>query len=162
MVALFTAGTPLTAAEMNAVADGLLTGTFTPALTGMAIGTGGGAANTATYTYSGGILIVQGITLFGTSGATFPGATAAWDVPTLFTITGGQSAMPVGSASLNDATGSIYPSPLWYSDTNTVRFLVVTVSGANLIQSSPSTTTPFTWAAGDSISYHYAVRAVRV
>jgi hypothetical protein len=40
--------------------------------------------------------------------------------------------------------------------------LLVTVSGANLVQSSPSTTTPFTWASGDSISYHYAVRAVRV
>jgi hypothetical protein len=162
MADLFTAGNPFTAAQANAFADGLLTGTYTPTLTAMVIGTGGGATNSATYTYSGGILVVQGQTLFGTSGQTFPGATAAWDTPPAFTVAGGVSALPVGRASLIDANGSIYDAALWYSDTNTIRLLLVTVSGANLVQSSPSTTTPFTWASGDSISYHYAVRAVRV
>ena len=81
-------GTALTQAEID---SWFVSGTYTPTLTNMAIGTGGTAINTASFTFAGfpagGILCVEGKVVFGTAGQTFPGASnESISLPTGYTL----------------------------------------------------------------------------
>ena len=130
--------------------------TYTPTLSGMAIGTGGSAANTATYRVAYGILHVWGSVTFGTAGTTFPGATITVALPGSYTVSGYKSLMPVGRVIFNDAGVHYYGEAATVSNT-TVRFTVNNSSTTYTTQTATSTTVPFTWVAGDEILYSYSV-----
>lgn len=154
----FVAGEAFTAAQANFMNTGADSGTYTPTLVGMAIGTGGGATNTANFTFIGGLLCVQGQILFGTSGTTFPSTTSTVTLPTGYTLTTSRSLTPCGQVTWAD-TGVSYPGTCWHSSSTTIRFLVVNAAGTYSVDATPSSTIPFTWAAGDSVVYQFTVRA---
>ncbi len=114
--------------------------TYTPTLTGMAIGTGGSASNVMSYHRSDGCLDFQWAATFGTSGATFPTnptfslpvAMTDAEVGFLATYVDGGVARYAGIATSN-ALGSLF----------------LQVFGA--AYTGLTTTTPFTWGAGDHI-----------
>ena len=137
-------------------------GTFTPTLGNMAIGTGGGALNTASWTYTGGLLEVEGKVLFGTTAPTLPGASQETiALPPGFTLLNADTLTSlvcvVDLRSVGGGTlfkGSVYPA------SSTVLNLFWTqVSGTGLINAALAATAPFTWAAGDFIAYRYLCRA---
>ena len=151
------------------LASGWEDGTYTPTLSGMAIGTGGSAANSAAYAWSGdgigvGSLLVTGRLVFGSSGPTFPGATVTVTLPTGFqfdptnmnarSIVGGCMFIDAGSV---DCTGHL----VWASAT-TARLMVDQVGSTYAISAATSTTVPFTWVAGDGIEWSITARAVKV
>jgi hypothetical protein len=90
-------------------------GSYTPTLTNMDVGTGGSADNSARYTYAHGILNCSGTIVFGTSGTTFPGGSnEKIGLPSGFTITSGFGAsIPVGATRLRTSSnrvGMLYAS----------------------------------------------------
>lgn len=127
--------------------------TYTPTLVGMAVGTGGSAENTATYGFSGGTLTVSGNIVFGTTGTTFPASTITASLPSGFTASPVYSATAAGIASMTDASVGTYTGYCRLQSASTVRFVVSNTSGTYPTQVSTSTTVPFTWAAGDSITW---------
>lgn len=143
---------------------------FTPTLSGMAIGTGGSAANSARYAWHGGpdigdvgILLVEGFIVFGTTAPTFPGATITVAPPTGFNFPTPLSAeVPCGRCIFGASGVASYPGIVRHNTTTSVRFVVEQVGGAYPVAQVTGTTVPFTWAAGDFIAYQYEMRAVRV
>lgn len=136
------------------------TGTYTPTLAGMAIGTGGGASNTAAFGYAGGVLTVAGRIVFGTSGVTLPGAgDITVTVPSGFTMTSSVDvSTPIGDVSLG-AAGAISPGVCWWNTSTTVRFLALNSAGTYLAVAAPASTVPATWVNGDTIRYSFSVPA---
>jgi hypothetical protein len=143
-------------------------GSYTPTLTGMAIGTGGGATNTADWTFVGGpnvgdvgLMHIDWELIFGASGATFP------TTPTI--------ALPAGFNFVETSTAALPHGRVFLSDNNTaansryaeigptsVSTWRVTLGGISAGTSALTTTTPFTWAGGDSMRGSLRFRAVRV
>lgn len=145
-------------------------GSYTPTLTGMAIGTGGTPINTAYYTWIGGstagskgLLIMEGVVRFGTTGVTLPAATplgisfpAAYQlaqyVDSKHTIgqwtyvgAGGESHNVVNTASIN-----------------VLRLLADVISGAKRVPTATSSTVPGTWAINESIHWTVACMGAKV
>jgi len=135
------------------------TGTYTPTLSGMAIGTGGSAANTATFSFANGILSVIGFIQFGTSGVTLPGAGGNINVsvPSGFSMLGA-STTPIGQAMLT-AAATNYHGIAWINSATAVRFLALAAGATYLTPAATSATVPGTWANGDIIRYSFAVPA---
>lgn len=131
--------------------------TYTPTLAGMAIGTGGGATNTATFGFSGNTLTVVGSILFGTSGAIFPSAGITVTMPSGFTISPVFNLSIVGGVTFNDFGTTAFAGFARVETATTVRFVVASTSGAHLQQVATSTTVPFTWVPGDSIVWQAVV-----
>ena len=163
-----TAWTSLAYARLN-----VATGTFTPTLTGAAIGTGGTPLNTADYTFVGGPkvgdhgeMIVDGIIQFGTSGQTFPATTTTVTLPSGFEFSSAIAGIvpPVGAAQYVDSSSgnNAFYGVVTYASTTTVRFLTLNASSTYLNIDSTATTKPFTWDSNDQIVYRYAIRAKRV
>lgn len=128
-----------------------LPGSYTPTLAGMAIGTGGSAANTADWSFSGGTLTVSGVITFGTSGTTFPGAVITASLPAGFTATSA-AARPLGMCTFDDS-GTAHLGTVRGNTTTTVRFVALNAAGTYLTEVATSTTIPFTWGAGDQIRW---------
>lgn len=133
-------------------------GTYTPTLTGMVIGSGGSATNAADYVFIGGtetgnqgLMHVIGTVTFGSSGQTFPTAPTI-SIPSGFTnVSAASSSRPCGSwhavdigTGANNRIGPVFIS----IGGNLVRPLL---GGDDTQVALISTTTPFTWASGDSI-----------
>lgn len=154
----FVAGEAFTAAQANFMNTGADTGTYAPTLGGMAIGTGGSAANTASFNFIGGLLIVEGNIVFGTSGQTFPTAPTV-TLPTGYTVTTATVNRPCGVAALNDSGVGTFSGFCRVATSSTVQFTAEQSSGASGVVAAISTTNPMTWAAGDSIQYSFQVRA---
>lgn len=138
-------------------------GTYTPTLVGMAIGTGGSAANAAAWTYMGnadgnGELRIEGGIVFGTAGTTFPAATITASLPTGFTAisTDTQRLLVGQNEMLLGVTG--YVGPCRLESSTTVRFMVNNASATYLTIGSTSTLIPGTWAAGDALYWSVAIR----
>lgn len=158
---------------------------FQPTLSGMAVGTGGSTYNGAMYVFIGstvddsvGMLHQHGRVCFGTSGTTFP------TNPTIGLPSGFQlyASMPIdyddegdfdiGRAVFRKNGGSSYPGVISATGTSltAVRPLALPVTYSThtgtvtvyATRSSPTTTTPFTWAAGDFMTYEFWVPAQRV
>ena len=154
----FVAGEAFTAAQANTINTGADTGTYTPTLGGMAIGTGGSAANTASFNFIGGVLFVEGSVIFGTSGQTFPTAPTV-TLPTGYTVTTVTVNRPCGLSALNDAGVGTFSGECRVASSTTVQFVAEQSSATSGIVAAISTTSPMTWAAGDSILYEFWVRA---
>lgn len=133
--------------------------TYTPTLTGMVVGTGGSAANTARFGFSGGLLSVNGNIVFGTSGTTFPGSTITATLPAGFTASSTATLLlSVGTANLRDtAPGTSYEGLVRLQSSTSVRFVAYDASATYLTATATSTTVPFTWAAGDGIYWQATV-----
>lgn len=162
----------------NAIGDALnelgdrtctvLTGTYTPALGIIAIGTGGSALNIARYTFIGpaasgsrGILFMSGRIVFGTTGATFPGAggeVIALPAALVLDEAPSYALTPIGRATYG--IGSNYAGAIWWNTATTVRPVSETVSGTNLIFGDLTAAIPGTWVAGSTISYAYTCGAI--
>jgi hypothetical protein len=129
--------------------------TYTPTLSGMAIGSGGSATNTADWSFAGGTLTVRGTITFGTSGSTFPSTTSTMSLPAGFTATS-SSPRPVGSCVFDDA-GALFPGVVTVNSTTTVRLFALNAASTYLSQVTPSSTIPFTWAASDAIRWQATI-----
>jgi hypothetical protein len=144
------------------------TGTYTPTLTGMAIGTGG-SVNTGSWTFIGGpdvgdsgVLVWEWRLVFGTSGATFPTApTVALPAGYNFVAPSYAGLFPVGtcffeavSASANSRLGTVSPVSV-----STVRMFI---NGHSAGTGGVTTTTPFTWQVSDGMQGSFTARVVRV
>jgi len=145
-------------------------GTYTPTLTNMAIGTGGGATNTASYVFVGGAsvgdygqLTIHGRIVFGTSGATLPGASEeAASLPAGFNMSGPSGESPIGHAVLTDTGSARHFGYVTYVSASTVGFRAPFVSGTQIPVNTLAATTPYTWAVSDVIDYAVNVKVVRV
>ncbi len=157
----------------NAVADAInelaVTGTYTPTLSGMAVGTGGNAANIARYVFVGGnetgdigLMKARGLITFGTSGASFPSSDQIVTMPAGFQIYDWLLYNGVGTVNLVDAGTAAHVGTIRARSATTFQLERQLVSGANVLSSSMSTTTPFTWVAGDYMVWDIDVMAVRV
>lgn len=134
-------------------------GTYTPALTNMAIGTGGGAANTATWTYVFGTIRIEGTLTFGTAGTTFPAAAVeTFGAPSGFTFAT-VAATPVGLASIISA-GVITRGEVRIESGTTFRILSWNAAGASLTAVDLAAGVPGVWAAGDGFRYSFDAQVV--
>jgi len=154
----FVAGEAFTAAQANFINTGADTGTYTPTLTGMAIGTGGTPLNTASFCYIGGVLVVEGNIQFGTSGQTFPTAPTL-TLPSGYTMTTFFSARPIGNATFNDSGSGGFAGRVFAATSSTVAFNAENAAGTHSSLVALSTTVPYTWASNDGIYYEFVVRA---
>lgn len=133
--------------------------TYTPALTGMSIGSGGSAANSATWSFSGGELIITGEIVFGSSGATFPAATILANLPSGFTASPNPStALPVGQCHFNDVGANGAYGVTRLNSTTSVRFVPVDAAGTYATLVATSALIPFTWVAGDGIYWNATIQ----
>lgn len=133
---------------------------YTPTLTGIGVGAGGG--NVAHYTYIGtdtGLLVTHGLITFGSSGQTFPGASAeSVSLPSGFAMVDYHINRPCGQARYN--IGSNWIGSLWQQGDTDLRFVATTASGQWV---DPTASVPGSWAAGSSIDWHStALRVARV
>jgi hypothetical protein len=139
-----------------------LGGTYSPTLTNIAIGGGSGGANTALWSYSAGVLAVEGSLRFSNSGASVSGSPVV-TIPPGYTIADQSntfSARILGSAYFVDGGTSDSYGIVRINDATSVSINALTVSGSKLIRSGLSATVPFTWASTDEIKYGYTVAAV--
>lgn len=142
-------------------------GTYTPTLANMAIGTGGGAVNAASFTFTGppggiGLLTIEGNLKFGTAGATLPGAgVETFSLPTgyanvettsLHSNASSLSCRLIGAAV--NAKGIMRPE-----SASTLRPIVYQVAGANIIIADITAAIPGAWANGDEIWWKSVQRA---
>lgn len=154
----FVAGEAFTAAQANFMNTGADGGTYTPSLTGMAIGTGGTPLNTASFSFIGGVLVVEGRIQFGTSGQTFPTAPTV-SIPSGYTIATVVDGRPCGWAALGDSGVGTFAGRCVVKTSTTVNFVAENAASTHGIIVALSTTVPFTWASNDTILYEFTVRA---
>lgn len=147
-------------------------GTYTPTLGNMVVGTAG--TNTATYTYvgddTGGHLAIHGRILFGSAGQTFPGASSETvSLPTGFQIASdfADGLNVLGGICVIDADSTDFTGHLRWSSNTTLR-LVLEQDGAGVganniaIVDFTSGDPIATWAQGDGFDWHAWFPAVKV
>ena len=148
-------------------------GTYTPTLVNVAVGTGG--TNAASYRYVGqesttsgfrdGLLFLSGEIILGTSGFTVPSGSVTVSLPAGFQISPNYSSFMQGGQCTMFKGGSGMAGILRINSGTTLRILALTASGTTgLSHASPSATVPFNaaWAAGDGMEWQAVVGAVRV
>lgn len=150
----------------NAVADhvnGLVQrGTYTPAHSGINIGTGGGAGNVGYWQFVGGpnvgdygFLALMGSIVLGTTGFSVTSSLTplppgfAWD-PTP------DGSMPIGFAHLSDASNGA-ANVLW----NVAGWSATQVRFIGPAAGTLTSGAPFTWAANDVMRWSVPARAAR-
>jgi len=143
--------------------SGYRSGTYTPPLTNVVVGTGGLAANTAYWNFDGLFLTVSGYFTLGQSGASLTGI-PRFTFPAGFThfastgTPGGINTAPFGQATFYEDQGLTWVSRMCKgSVAGTVAALYYSISGGNILLANPSATAPFTWGANDSIHYEYSI-----
>ncbi len=152
----------LTQADIAAL---FTSGTYTPTLANLAIGTGGTPTNSAKWTFTGfpagGDLLVEGTIKFGTSGTTLPGASAETiSLPSGYSMIAAAGIFPMlGEVDYFDATaGLFYKGTIVSVTATTIGLYVPVVSGTVLVETALSATLPFAWAINDEIQYRYIAR----
>jgi hypothetical protein len=139
------------------------TGTTAPTLTNVTLGTGG--THTADWTYHEGVLNLQGKITLGSSG--FSVGDARITLPNSYVIKANsyRQYMPVGQALLWDNSGPDLRMGFFLAESNSVmrlRYQYTNTSDAgsatdHLLFNAVSSTTPWTWAASDAISYNITI-----
>lgn len=136
-------------------------GTFTPVLGNMVIGTGG-SINTATFKFSDGILVVEGKIKFGTAGTTLPGASQETiALPTGYTMAFTDVIHELAcKINYNDVSaGANFKGAMAPSTSSVLSIFVDAVSGTNIVNAALTAAVPFAWAISDEIYYRYVVEA---
>lgn len=150
--------------------DGLIeSDTYTPSLSGLAVGTGGSAANSGDYVFVGpagsgsvGLLMLQGKLTFGTSGMSFPSSTSLVSLPSGFEAVHAYGAdHHVGMVGLRLAATTGTTGPIWLHTATQLRLLVWDVASSYATPASLNSTRPGTWASGDSITWTAQLGAAR-
>jgi hypothetical protein len=134
-------------------------GTYTPTLTGMVVGTGGSTYNSATFSYANGMLHVTGRLVFGTTGVTLPTGTIGVGPPSGFTIAPVVVAVCPAGLCYMTAAGTGYVGTVRAESASLMRFLASGTSATYETTVGTSGTIPGTWANGDSIGYQFTVPA---
>lgn len=145
-------------------------GSYTPTLTSLVVGTGG--TNTADYTFVGGpnvgdkgLLAAQGKIVFGSSGATFPTVNSRIGLPSGFNLNPNTTTWHIGTIrgvipgqnGWEGVLGNDSASP------GVFQLSFGILGTGNSIQMSPASSTfPFTWAATHEIRWMLNVGAVRI
>jgi hypothetical protein len=149
-------------------------GSYTPTLGGgMAVGSGGGAMNTALYTYVGGAsvgalgqLVISGRILFGTTGPIAPGNANpdTISLPAGFGLNPapGLGLTPFGQCNITRNGVSTGPGVLTDHPGNLMRIWAVKTDGTYSILIDPTTNVPIAWSPGDFIDYHATMQASRI
>lgn len=156
-------GQVLTQADIAAL---FTSGTYTPTLGNMVIGTGGTPTNSAKFTFvgfpAGGVLTVEGKIKFGTTGTTLPAASAETiSLPSGYAMidaTDVLNELP-STVTFNDVSAVLpFKGILRPNSTTTVRLIHLAVSGSSIIPADVTATVPFTWAINDEIYYRFSAR----
>lgn len=154
-------GQVLTQADIAAL---FTSGTYTPTLTNLAIGTGGTPTNSAKYTFvgfpAGGVLTVEGKIKFGTTAPTLPGASLETvSLPSGYSMidTSGSSFLS-GEVAFSDVTGSVWEGLLLPASATSFYLYSKAVSGTGLVAALLTATVPFAWAVNDEIYYRFSCR----
>lgn len=147
------------------------TGSYVPVLTGMAVGTGGSAQNTAGFHYVGGLsagnagmLMAAGVIVFGTTGPTFPGVTCTVSPPPGFAFSSIYTNIrqPIGLVEYVAAGSTLSIGHLRWVAANQARIMLQRTDVAYNLPAATSTTAPATWVAGDQILWTINAAVVRV
>lgn len=137
------------------------TGVYTPPLVGMVVGSGGGALNSATWTYVGGpnvgdvgLLHITGMILLGSSGASVPGPVTIGFPPGFKTPTIGTRQGIAGECRMLQG-GAVTGIGMLFEDSNATTFTVRAkpASGAYVGEVALAAGVPHTWAAGGELAY---------
>ena len=144
-------------------------GTYTPTLSGCAIGTGGSAANTAQYVFVGGpnigdvgIMYVSGLVTFGTTGATVPQSNPILSLPSGFNLVIAVTNRVMTAMTTAGGGFQMALVVLNSGDLNHITIEPTVISGNIIGPTGMGPTTPAAWAAGNSIRWSVTIEAVRV
>jgi hypothetical protein len=127
--------------------QGLEWTTWTPTLGGITVGNG--TTNYAQYVRIGDLVIARWMFTLGSTSAITGGITVS--APVTADVGGDQ--FLVGHARLNDSGTAVHIATVGLSDASTFTVYRQAVSGSNIIRSSLSSTTPFTWTTTDFLSF---------
>ena len=148
---------------------GVESGTYTPTLSGCAIGTGGSATNTAQYAFVGGvgvgamgIMYVSGLVTFGTTGATVPQSNPILSLPPGFNLVVAVTNRVMTAMTTAGGGFQMALIVLNSGDLNHVTIEPTVISGNIIGPTGMGPTTPAAWAAGNSIRWNVTMQAVRV
>lgn len=138
--------------------DLVQSGTYTPTLGIIAVGTGGSATNTANWTFIGapnaggkGLLILSGVITFGTSGAVLPQAgSETIGLPPGFSLVGLTNVAVVGHCTYQIG-GSNFAGALWSSGATAMRPVSALTNGTVDNWGDINATIPGAWVAGSTI-----------
>jgi hypothetical protein len=137
------------------------TGTYTPTLTNMSVGTGGSAANTCAWTYHDGLLTIDWVAILGTSGASVTGS-IGFSLPAGFTCDRVSTNIVASLGVTLIAAGNYVEGVAHHSAAGTITLLARTASGTYVSRSAMSATVPATWAANDSIFVNGTIKGILV
>lgn len=128
---------------------------YTPTLSGVAIGTGGAAANTASYRYIDGQVKVRGVITLGTTTSSVSG-TMVVTLPVTALALRHPYQQYNGSATFYDtsAVQNYFAAPT-ANNASVTDINILSFYGANGLRAGTGASTPFVWAAGDSVSYDF-------
>lgn len=152
------------------VLAGVESGTYTPTLVNIAIGTGGSAYLEGSYTFLGGpnpgdtgVITVTGKLKFGTSGQTFPPASfCGVRLPSGFTHkASARNLNATGQLWLGDGISQTYTGQLFYLDSTGVYFLAIDTAATYGRNRNVAPGVPFTWQAGCDITWTWTIEAFR-
>lgn len=133
----------------NFKAIGDVWATYTPTLTNVTIGTGGGAIAQGRYINAGKLVIYSIAIVLGTSGASVSGGVSiSLPVSPLGTATN----FPLGICTLwdNSATATVHGVARWNPGTTAIS-LAYNTGTTPVSSSGVSNTLPWTWAASDAM-----------
>lgn len=125
-------------------------GTWTPSLTNVAIGTGGSAGVSGAYRYTNGILNVRIAITLGTSGMSVTGPPVI-SLPVGFTQLADQTSTFLGVGVSLTSGGVLFRGEACYTSASTITLFVLNVAGTYATRTSITNLIPNTWAANDII-----------
>lgn len=139
------------------------TGSWTPTLTNVAIGTGGGALNTGSFAYNRGMLAVDIVVALGTAGASVTG-TPGVTLPTGFTPSrlNANPAVGVDVSFLSGGAAALNFGVAFLSVTNRLDLFVFNSSGTYVSRTAITAAIPAVWAAGDAMFVQGTVKGTMV
>jgi hypothetical protein len=149
------------------IANLFKSGTYTPTLVNLAIGTGGTPTNSAKWTFvgfpAGGVLTLEGMIKFGTTAPTLPGASEeSISLPAGYSMidTGGSVASLSGQVSFYDVSAAgVFQGFAIALSATTFGLRWAQVTGTIIqVNNSLTLTTPIAWAINDEIHYRISVR----
>lgn len=132
---------------------------YTPTLTGTAVGTGGSASNSAEYKFTDGELRIRGRIVYGTTAPTYPTSPCV-GLPAGFALRAPvvSNEYLLGRGTLFDAGVAVYGAWPRYNGTNTDRFEIQQNAASAGGTANITTTSPFTWGAGDAMEYDVVIK----